>query len=388
MEGYTLSDKGKESIKKYAQRRVMANVFACFATLAITFSVWFLLRGHMPFWMELVIIWVTCVLVILGTRILFIKVLNVEYGDILTRECDPYLFLEIHNGMMRMTNDSRKANNLNMLCTAEAYLNMGKYEDAAYCISNRYIQVSTLNKWEYIIYLNQQFRCYYGMGKWNLMRERFATFKAAVEDFQESTRSPKMIVRSEKIYERIRVMMMNYEILTIEGAYFISSLISDIQNRLEETLPASEIALNYYELGLKELAREDYVAAENAFNQVVKTGNRLWITELARKQTRMIHERDMDIALVKESELAGIRAMINVHNTTSKEVVTEMDLRQNIIYVLHQDGEVAGIARITNEMQLGQIVFQPQYDNSKNQFRLLQEMKRRGYVKEETKFDM
>lgn len=384
MEGYTLSEKGKEYIRMYERRRVLAYVLAIFVGFLAALILVMLFAKTMKLVAAMLFALLPTFLIMLGAHTLFIKVLDAEYDDILNRECDPYLFLEIHHGMMRITNNSQKANNINMLYTAEAYINMGQYEDAFHCISPRYIQASTLSKRENIIYLYQCFQCMYGMNRWKQIREEFATFKAVIEEFQETTHNPKMIVWSEQIYEAVRKLMMNYDILTPEGRFYIADMISDVRNHLEDAQKAIEIAQDNYLLGCLELARENYEAAEYAFSNTIKAGNRLWVAELARRKVRMIHERDVEIALVQENELSAVRALINSQNANSKETVTESDLRGNIIYVLHEAGEVAGAARITNEMKLGQMLFLPQYDNDKNEFRLLQEMKRREYVREET----
>ena len=383
MEGYTLSEKGKEYIRTYERRRVIVKVLAVLAGFLVALILIGMMHKTVELLFSMLLAWLPTFLVIFGSNMLFTRLLDADYTDILNKDCDPYLFLEVHHGMMRVTNNSQKANNINMLYTAEAYINMGQYEDALHCISPRYLQASALNKKENIIYLYQIFRCMYGMNRWKEIREEFSTFKATIEEFQETTHKPKMIVWSEQIYEDVRKQIMNYDILTTEGSSYISDMVSDIRNHLEEEQKPIETAQDYYMLGCLELARENYEAAEQAFSQVIKVGNRLWMAELARRKIRMIHERDRDIALVMESELSAVRAMINAQNAHQQEPVTESDLRDNILYVLHEEGEVAGVARITNQMKLGQMLFLPSHDSDKNQFRLMQEMKRRDYVRED-----
>lgn len=378
MEGYTLSEEGKKLIKKYYNSILAVKIIDIVVTFICALLLYHTLDGIFWFPLEILIIWVICVLIYFVVHILCAKILKCNYLELITVQGEPRLFLEVLHGLKRLSR-KKQMTPVNMLNVSAAYCHMGQFEKALNSLSDEYINYNKLIPKLRIVYLNNKFACYYESGNWKEARKCFERLKLEVEQFQERTHFSHMILWSERVYSFCRMCIMDYEILTVEGRTYVPNMLANIRDELEKQSTLTYRISLYEHLGMKELALGHYDEAEDAFNTVIKEGKHLWNTEIARQKVRMIHDRDDAIALLQEEEVLQVKSLISQH---SVQPVSDEEVRNSIIYVLHaEDNEIAGVARITNEMRFGELIMRSEYDTGKNQFRLMEEMKRRGYQK-------
>ncbi|MDD5949079.1 MAG: hypothetical protein PUC39_05040 [Lachnospiraceae bacterium] len=378
MQGYTLSERGKELIKWYYNRILATKIISILIGIVVALGLFWVLDDTMWYPLEFLIIWFCCFLGIFGSRTALVQLLQCNYTDLLNNKGEPRLFLEVFHGLKRLSHN-KQMKPVDMLNVSAAYCNMGQYEDALNCLSEQYINYNALSLKLRVIYMNNKFVCYHEMGDWKMARNCFEQLKQEVERLQEKTHFARFVMWSEKIYTTCRIGVMDYEILTLEGRSYIPNILDTIREELEEKGCLVRRMYFLLHLGVKELALGHYEAAAQAFDTVVKQGGNLWYRELAKQNLRMIHDRDCGIELLQEGEAAQVRMLISQQTGTP---ISEEEIRNSIIYVLHEDrGEIAGVARITNNMELGEVIMSPEWDTGKNQFRLREEMKRRGYLK-------
>lgn len=387
MQGYTLSEEGKRIIKQYNTRKQVFKVVFWVALFFIVFFGYYLLHGKMPMPLQMIVLWLVAFVIIMTATMLVNQKLF-RYIDILYVDGNPKLFLEVVHGLMRTGfwgNPKGKRGiqlrNSNMINVSAAYCYMGEYDKALDCLK-QYINEDTLKGYALLIYYNNLLTCYWGLGDWEKMRAIFEKVKLTANEIQQG-RSPRNIVlMSEQHYENCRRTMMIYEILTLEGRILAGDILEEYGKELQkETVLIKQINI-LSGMASYHIILHQYDEAVNALERIVREGKQLYIVTLAKKKLRMIHDRDRAIELLEEGEVYEVKSILSQQGKD----ISQEEIRNSVIYVLHEeDGNIAGIARITNTMKFGELVMNPLYDTDKNRFRLMEEMKRREYVEQNVK---
>lgn len=375
MENYVLSEEAKVRIAKYNKKCVAVQVITIVVTTLIV--LWALFKGliMMPFLLQVIVAWLLAFSIVLILNVFLRRIFDLDYGKIMNEELDPQLFLEVHHGCMPK---KARYKNLNMLNTAVAYINMGKYEDALNCMKEPYLMVNDLSLREYLIYLNNQLCCYAGMKQYQDVENLFAILKEQVEKFQEKTKFPKMMLWSETLYENARMSVLMYKVMTLEGRTYLNSMISSLKDKLEKENPLPLYKAVYtLDLARFYVAAGQYEEALTLSEKAVSLSGKMYISELARQTSRMIRDRDVDIALVQDSELLECRNILCAKY--GEEYASQEQLADLVLYVMHEKEEVIGVAVLDKTLTVIAAAFAPEQDTDKNRFRFMQEMKRRDY---------
>lgn len=383
MQGYTLSEEGKRLIKLYNTRKNVCSVVTWVGLFFIVLFGYYLLRD-MPILLRILILWVAGFIILRSVSILLRRKLF-NYIDILYVECNPKLFLEVVHGLMRtgfwgnLDGKGKRGiqlRNSNMINACAAYSYMGEYTMAVDCLKG-YISVDSLKGYPLLIYYNNLLACYAGLKDWEKMRAIYEKVRQTANEIQQGRYPRNIVLLSEQHYENCRRVMMEYEILTLEGRFLAANLIHETKEELDKATVLIRRMNLLGQIAGYHIVLQQYDEAVDALETIVREGKQLYNVTLAKKQLRMIHDRDSAIELLEEGEVYGVKSIL----LQQGKDISEEELRNSVIYVLHEeDGNIAGIARITNLMKLGELVMNPLYDTDKNRFRLMEEMKRREYT--------
>ena len=382
MQGYTLSEEGKRLIKMYNTRKWICSVVSWVGLFFIVLFGYRLLRGTMPMWLQILLLWFVGFIILMAVSI-FLNQKLFRYIDILYVDGNPKLFLEVVHGLMRTgfwgnlkgKKGIQRRNN-NMINASAAYCYMGEYDMALDCLKE-YMSEEDLKGYPKLIYYNNILACYAGLKDWENMRAVFEKVKQTADEIQQGRNPRNIVLMSEHWYENCRRVMMTYEILTLEGRSYATDLLSEAKEKLEkETMLIRRINL-LGEIAEYHIVLKQYNEAVDVLETIVREGKQLYNVTVAKKELRMIRNRDIGIELMEEEESYEVKSLLNQQGRD----ISQEELRSSVIYVLHEeDGSIAGVARITNVMKFGELVMNPLYDTDKNRFRLMEEMKRREYT--------
>lgn len=387
MQGYTLSDEGKRIINQYNTRKQVFRVVSIVGLFFIVLFGYYLLRGKMPMLLQMIVLWLVAFVILMAATMLVNQKLF-RYIDILYVDGNPKLFLEVVHGLMRTGfwgNPKGKRGiqirNSNMINVSAAYCHMGEYDKALDCL-REYMSEDNLKGYPLLIYYNNLLACYAGLKDWKKMRAIFEKVKRTANEIQQGSYPRNVVLMSEQHYENCRRAMMEYEILTLEGRFLATNLVHEAKEELDKAKMLIRRVNLLGQIAGYYIVLRQYDEAVDVLETIVREGKQLYNVTLAKKNLRMIRERDNAIELLEEGEVYEVKSIL----LQQGKDISEEELRNSVIYVLHEEnGNIAGIARITNLMKLGELVMNPVYDTDKNRFRLLEEMKRREYAEADTK---
>lgn len=383
MQGYTLSEEGKQLIEKYNTRKQICRVVYWVLVFFLSFGgCWLILKTTLPVFLQLVVVWLGCFTILVAFKVLVRQQLF-QYVNILNVDGNPKLFLEVIHGLMRTgfwgnLKGKRKIQreNVNMINASAAYCHMGEYDMALKCLKE-YASEENLKGIALLIYYNNTLACYAGLKDWEKMRLVFEQVEQTADEIRRG-RYPRKVVRmAELYYDSCRHVMMTYEIMTLQGRHLAAELLDEAQAKArKETVLIRRMSL-LWQMANCHIALKQYDYAVDALEVIVRKGRQLYAVTQAKMKLRMIHDRDIGIELIEEGECQEVMSLLNEQGKD----ISEEELRNSIIYVLHgENGDIAGVARITNVMKFGELVMNPLHDTDKNRFRLMEEMKRREYI--------
>lgn len=382
MQGYTLSEEGKRLIKMYNTRKWVFRIVSWVGLFFIVLFGYYLLRGTMPMFLQILLLWLVGFVILMAATILANQKLFC-YIDILYVDGNPKLFLEVVHGLMRTGfwgnlkgKQGIQRRSSNMINASAAYCYMGEYDMALNCLKE-YTSEENLKGYPKLIYYNNILACYAGLKDWENMRDVFEKVKQTADEIQQGRNPRNIVLMSEHWYENCRRVMMAYEILTLEGRSLAADLLSEVKEELAKKTKLIGRMNLLGEMARYHIVLRQYNEAVDVLETIVREGKQLYNVTVAKKDLRMIRNRDIGIELMEEGESYEVKSLLNQQGTD----ISQEELRSSVIYVLHEeDGSIAGVARITNVMKFGELVMNPLYDTDKNRFRLMEEMKRREYV--------
>ena len=107
MQGYTLSERGKELIKWYYNRILATKIISILIGIVVALGLFWVLDDTMWYPLEFLIIWFCCFLGIFGSRTALVQLLQCNYTDLLNNKGEPRLFLEVFHGLKRLSHNKQ-----------------------------------------------------------------------------------------------------------------------------------------------------------------------------------------------------------------------------------------------------------------------------------------